>query len=632
MAYRHIIERGISPLNIMPTMGNNPWVDGVTYNGKLVTNQTRPGDSLVPGASPVLVNVALPSEAKLPLSLIQESDGMTERIVPWTRNLMSAYLKAFSEWSRFANIKFTVSDPSRADIQYYRAVYKPEENMWAGSHQKIESSIPQGFPQISTINANHFNETTPVQKGKEFLNTAIHEIGHGIGLKHPHDQGGGTTVLGIFPGLVPDDASGQAGYGLYELNQGVHTIMSYINGSAKNADGSLLTKKAGDPLGNVATPMALDIMAAQLRYGYNPNTAAEDNIYLLPTKGIDESTYWETIYDTNGLDVLSAKKASGNVVINLQAARMNAYRFQEKEMSESYNFSNASYSDIYQKMVEILAPHGGLLGSATLFAATVEDTVSIIESREGSGWLRRFYDNALSDSNQNLGKALNDTISYISKERELITRTNPFFASKVADAMNLQNALLQESAMHVAGYMNQQIGTAGGFFIAAGTTIENAIGGKYHDSITGNYFNNFIRGLKGDDNIYGLAGNDTIRAGAGHDTLDGGIGSDLLYGGPGRNTYSNNKDGSPDHLFILSEYKLNSTGQSDIINHDIVTSLGVEDSITILGTTTDQLSIRQLSDGLGIFASGSLEAIVTDSSWNAASLANNVFGDATRFI
>jgi len=50
------------------------------------------------------------------------------------------------------------------------------------------------------------------------------------------------------------------------------------------------------------------------------------------------------------------------------------------------------------------------------------------------------------------------------------------------------------------------------------------------------------------------------------------------------------------------------------------------------GITTDQLSIRQLSDGLGIFASGSLEAIVTDSSWTAASLANNVFGDATRFF
>ena len=42
-----------------------------------------------------------------------------------------------------------------------------------------------------------------------------------------------------------------------------------------------------------------------------------------------------------------------------------------------------------------------------------------------------------------------------------------------------------------------------------------------------------------------------------------------------------------------------------------------EDRITILGATTDELSIRQLNDGLGIFASAS-EAIVTDSNWSAA--------------
>ena len=64
---------------------------------------------------------------------------------------------------------------------------------------------------------------------------------------------------------------------------------------------------------------------------------------------------------------------------------------------------------------------------------------------------------------------------------------------------------------------------------------------------------------------------------------------------------------------------------------DTINSLGEEDRITILGATTDELSIRQLNDGLGIFASGSLEAIVTDSSWSAAALGNNVFGDASRF-
>lgn len=59
-------------------------------------------------------------------------------------------------------------------------------------------------------------------------------------------------------------------------------------------------------------------------------------------------------------------------------------------------------------------------------------------------------------------------------------------------------------------------------------------------------------------------------------------------------------------------------------------ALGEEDRITILGVATDELSIRQLDDGLKIFASGSLEAVVTYSSWNVSSLGNNVFGDASR--
>ena len=55
-----------------------------------------------------------------------------------------------------------------------------------------------------------------------------------------------------------------------------------------------------------------------------------------------------------------------------------------------------------------------------------------------------------------------------------------------------------------------------------------------------------------------------------------------------------------------------------------------EDRIVILGATTDDPSIRQLNDGLGIFASGPLLAIVTDYSWSDAALGYNVFADAPR--
>ncbi len=64
--------------------------------------------------------------------------------------------------------------------------------------------------------------------------------------------------------------------------------------------------------------------------------------------------------------------------------------------------------------------------------------------------------------------------------------------------------------------------------IAYGTWIENAIGGRGNDIITGNELDNRLIGNDGDDVIEGLAGNDYIDGGAGRDTLRGGEGDDTI--------------------------------------------------------------------------------------------------------
>ena len=155
-----------------------------------------------------------------------------------------------------------------------------------------------------------------------------------------------------------------------------------------------------------------------------------------------------------------------------------------------------------------------------------------------------------------------------------------------------------------------------------------------HDYFDAGDGDDLIGGGGGRDVMLGGGGNDELRAGYGHDILDGGSGADVLYGGGGRNAFNNNNDGDVDQIFILSDFHSHNqpTGRlHNGANADTISSLGEEDRITILGTSTDELSIRQLNDGLGIFASGSLEAIVTDSGWSAAALGNNVFGDASRF-
>ena len=76
-------------------------------------------------------------------------------------------------------------------------------------------------------------------------------------------------------------------------------------------------------------------------------------------------------------------------------------------------------------------------------------------------------------------------------------------------------------------------GLKGNMMLAAGTVIENAVGGSGDDVITGNAEANVLTGNAGDDRLIGVAGADTLIGGAGDDTLEGGAGDDTLTGGAG---------------------------------------------------------------------------------------------------
>ena len=75
-------------------------------------------------------------------------------------------------------------------------------------------------------------------------------------------------------------------------------------------------------------------------------------------------------------------------------------------------------------------------------------------------------------------------------------------------------------------------GIDGGYSIAHGAMIENAIGGAGGDLLIGNAGGNQIVGKSGRDTLIGGDGDDTLRGGAGHDILIGGRGADVfIYSG-----------------------------------------------------------------------------------------------------
>ncbi|MEZ5715571.1 MAG: hypothetical protein R3D85_10620 [Paracoccaceae bacterium] len=119
-----------------------------------------------------------------------------------------------------------------------------------------------------------------------------------LGLAHPHDTGGTSTVMAGVTGAFDS-------YGTYDLNQGVFTIMSYNAGWFTGPAGT--TPPAGGAYGELGGPMALDIAALQENYGANGNTNGGDNIYVLPSTNAS-GTYFSAIWDTGGRDAIRCQR------------------------------------------------------------------------------------------------------------------------------------------------------------------------------------------------------------------------------------------------------------------------------------------------------------------------------------
>ncbi len=146
-----------------------------------------------------------------------------------------------------------------------------------------------------------------LQPGGGGFATIVHELGHGLGLAHPHDNGDGDSP--VYPGVINGDSTDTGDFG---LNQGVWTTMSYNEGLVANGLYEDTT------LGIQATPMAFDVAAIQYLYGANTNFQTGDNVYELPSSNT-LGTGYSCIWDADGEDTISAT-GTGNAYIDLRSA------------------------------------------------------------------------------------------------------------------------------------------------------------------------------------------------------------------------------------------------------------------------------------------------------------------------
>lgn len=380
----------------------------------------------------------------------------------------------FAQIETFTDLNFViVTDPNLADL----TIGLDTNQMTADGLLGIFN--PQGETNAGNgvFNGSLWDRTAggDLQQGGYGHVTIVHELLHGLGLSHPHDNGGTSTVMS---GVVAPMES----YGYSLLNQGVFTTMSYNSGYFTGDGNNAPANTSGGNYGFEGGPMALDIAALQAIYGTGSSYHGGGTTYTLPDQNTS-GTYWTAIWDTGGRDAIV------------------------------YNGNRDATIDL--RMATLLDEEGGggYISAANGIAGgyTIANNVVIEVARGGSGddtITGNGYRNVLS------GSGGSDTIDGMSGN-DIITGNNG------------------KDVLYGRGGSDIVIGQSGNDSIYGGGNNDDLRGGNGNDLINGEGGTDTLQGGGNRDRLSGGTGADVLFGDFGNDRLQGDQGADILTGGRG---------------------------------------------------------------------------------------------------